>query len=129
MRDLIFISLENWDGVWRRNQFLCAEWLRRFPNMRLLFVGRSRDVSNCLRKGDGSVFSQPAEQKIDELPGLTILNPLKLLPNSTRPTRWLNQQMLLAEIRRSSRRAGLRAPLLWINDHCAAPFGRTGCHL
>jgi glycosyltransferase involved in cell wall biosynthesis len=90
--------------------------------MRLLFVGRSRDVSNCLRNGDVSVFSQPAEQKIDELPGLTIVNPLKLLPNSTRLTRWLNQQMLLAEIRRSSRRAGLRAPLLWINDHCAAPL-------
>ena len=127
MRDLIFISLENWDGVWRRNQFLCAEWLRRFPGMRLLFVGRSRDVSHSLRKGDRRVFSQPAEQKVAELPGLTVLNPLKLLPNSLPPTRWLNQQVLLAEIRRASKRAGLRSPLLWINDHFAAPLvGRLG---
>jgi len=127
MRDLIFISLENWDGVWRRNQFLCAEWLRRFPGMRLLFVGRSRDVSHSLRKGDSSVFSQPAQQKVEELPGLTILNPLKLLPNSLPPGRWLNQQVLLAEIRRASQRAGLRNPLLWINDHFAAPLvGRLG---
>jgi teichuronic acid biosynthesis glycosyltransferase TuaH len=127
MRDLIFISLENWDEIWRRNQFLCAEWLRRFPGMRLLFVGRSRDVSHSLRKGDSSIFSQPAQQKIAELPGLTILNPLKLLPNSLSPARWLNQQVLLGEIRRASQRSGLRAPLLWINDHFAAPLaGRLG---
>jgi teichuronic acid biosynthesis glycosyltransferase TuaH len=127
MRDLIFISLENWDGVWRRNQFLCAEWLRRFPGMRLLFVGRSRDYSHALKKGDGGVFSQPALQKVDGLPGLTVLNPLKLLPNSLPPARWLNQQMLAAEIQRASQRAGLRAPLLWINDHFAAPLvGRLG---
>jgi teichuronic acid biosynthesis glycosyltransferase TuaH len=119
MRDLIFVSLENWDGVWRRNQFLCAEWLRRFPTMRLLFVGRSRDVSHSLKKGDPSVFSLPAEQKIAELPGLTILNPLKLLPNSLASTRWINQRRMLAEVRSAAERAGLRAPLLWINDHFA----------
>jgi teichuronic acid biosynthesis glycosyltransferase TuaH len=127
MRDLIFISLENWDGVWRRNQFLCAEWLRRFPGMRLLFVGRFRDVSHSLRSGDTRILSQPAVQKISDLPGLTVLNPLKLLPNSLAASRWVNQRMLLAEIRRASRRAGLRAPLLWINDHCAAPLvGKLG---
>jgi glycosyltransferase involved in cell wall biosynthesis len=127
MRDLIFISLENWDGVWRRNQFLCAEWLRRFPAMRLLFVGRSRDVSHSLRKSDRTVFSQPAEQKVPDLPGLTILNPLKLLPNSLSATRWFNRQLMLAEIRAAAQRAGLRAPLLWINDHCAAHLaGRLG---
>jgi teichuronic acid biosynthesis glycosyltransferase TuaH len=127
MRDLIFISLENWDEVWRRNQFLCAEWLRRFPEMRLLFVGRSRDFSHSLRKGNGSVFSQAAEQKIPDLPGLTILNPLKLLPNSLPPARWFNQQLLLSEIRAASRRACLRAPLLWINDHFAASLvGKLG---
>lgn len=127
MRDLIFVSLENWDGVWRRNQFLCAEWLRRFPGMRLLFVGRSRDFSHSLRTGDRGVFSQPAEQKMEGLPGLTVLNPLKLLPNSFPPARWMNQQLLLAEIQRASLRAGLRAPLLWINDHFAAPLaGRLG---
>jgi hypothetical protein len=39
MRDLIFVSLENWDEIWRRNQFLCAAWARRFPLARILFVG------------------------------------------------------------------------------------------
>lgn len=127
MRDLIFISLENWDGVWRRNQFLCVEWLRRFPTMRLLFVGRSRDVSHAVRKGDRTVFSQPAEQKVPDLPGLTILNPLKPLPNSISPARWINQRLMLAEIRSAAQRAGLRSPLLWINDHFAAHLaGKLG---
>jgi teichuronic acid biosynthesis glycosyltransferase TuaH len=127
MRDLIFISLENWDEVWRRNQFLCAEWLRRFPGMRLLFVGRSRDLSHSLRKGDTRVFSQPAQQKVSDFPGLTVLNPLKFLPNSLAPARWANLQFLGAQIRSAAQHAGLRAPLLWINDHFAAPLmGQLG---
>ena len=68
MRDLIFISLENWDGVWRRNQFLCAEWLRRFPEMRLLFVGRFRDCSHSVRFRDPSILSRPAVEKVADLP-------------------------------------------------------------
>jgi teichuronic acid biosynthesis glycosyltransferase TuaH len=127
MRDLIFISLENWDGVWRRNQFLCAEWLRRFPAMRLLFVGRSRDMSHSLRMGERAAFTQPAEQKVADFPGLTILNPLKLLPNSFPPARWANQRLMLAEVRLAAQRAGLRAPLLWINDHFGAHLaGKLG---
>ena len=127
MRDLIFISLENWDGVWRRNQFLCAEWLRRFPEMRLLFVGRFRDCSHSVRFRDPSILSRPAVEKVADLPGLTVLNPLKLLPNSLALGRWVNQKMFLTEIRRVSRRAGLRAPILWINDHCASHLaGKLG---
>ena len=45
MRDLIFVSLENWDDVWRRNQFVCAALAKRFPEMKILFVGLPRNVS------------------------------------------------------------------------------------
>ena len=51
MHDLIFVSLENWDEVWRRNQFLCAGLARRFPDRKILFVGLPRDVSHGLRRG------------------------------------------------------------------------------
>lgn len=46
MRDLISVSLEDWDEVWRRNQFLCAGLARRFPDRKILFVGLARDVSH-----------------------------------------------------------------------------------
>jgi hypothetical protein len=60
MRDLIFVSLENWDDVWRRNQFICASLLRRFRHMRLLFVERARDVSHAVRTLQFSGLGRPA---------------------------------------------------------------------
>lgn len=120
MRDVIFISLENWDGVWRRNQFLCAEWLRRYPGMRLLFVGRSRDVSHAVRKRRWDGVRQEAFRTCPEFPGLTLFNPLKLLPNSISACRRFNTAHLEVQLRSAARTAGLRYPLLWINDHHAA---------
>jgi hypothetical protein len=49
MRDLIFVSLENWDEIWRRNQLVCAEWARRHP---LAFAVAGSNVSTV-----GSVVS------------------------------------------------------------------------
>ena len=127
MRDVIFISLENWDGIWRRNQFLCAEWLRRFPDMRLLFVGRSRDFSHSLRHLSMDALREThasSERAARETPfrGLTLCNPWKWLPNSIGVCRRLNTRLLGAQIRGAARKAGLRSPLLWINDHCAEPL-------
>jgi len=51
MRDLIFVSMEDWDEVWRRNQFVCATLARRYPEMKVLFVGLSLNVSHHVRRG------------------------------------------------------------------------------
>lgn len=125
MRDVIFISLENWDGVWRRNQFLCAEWLRRFPAMRLLFVARPKDFSNALRSRSVVELRRPLFEKQSEYGGLSVLNPIKLLPNSVAVCRRFNLELLRLQILWAARKAGLRAPLLWINDHCAQPLAGT----
>jgi glycosyltransferase involved in cell wall biosynthesis len=122
MRDVIFISLENWDGVWRRNQFLCAEWLRRYPGMRLLFVGRSRDFSHAVRTWRWDGLRQTAVRTLPDFPGLTLFNPLKLFPNSISACRSFNANHLEFQLRSAARLAGLRSPLLWINDHHAAPL-------
>ncbi|RFC44158.1 MAG: Glycosyltransferase involved in cell wall bisynthesis [Verrucomicrobia bacterium] len=122
MRDVIFISLENWDGVWRRNQFLCAEWLQRFPAMRLLFVGRTKDVSNAARTASREGLRRPTFEKSREFKGLSFLNPFKLLPNSFSLGRGINLRLLERQIRSAVKKAGLRSPLLWINDHCGEPL-------
>ena len=52
MRDIIFVSLENWDEVWRRNPVpLRKSSRRRFPEIKILFVAPARDVSNSVRRG------------------------------------------------------------------------------
>ncbi|MCW3055145.1 MAG: hypothetical protein JWN14_4315, partial [Chthonomonadales bacterium] len=49
--ELIFVSMENWDDVWRRNQFVCGRIAQRFPQSKILFVGTPRYVSNQIRRG------------------------------------------------------------------------------
>ncbi len=119
MRDMIFVSLEDWDEVWRRNQFLCAEWLQRFPGMQILFVGRSRDYSNSLRTGNWASLRKPSFYQVNEFPGLSVLNPQKFLPNTISLCRKWNAHSLLQQIRTAVESLGMRDPLLWINDHCA----------
>ena len=38
MSDLVVVSLESWDGVWRRNQHLVSRLLAADPGLRVLFV-------------------------------------------------------------------------------------------
>jgi glycosyltransferase involved in cell wall biosynthesis len=119
MRDLVFVSLERWDEVWRRNQFLCAQWLRRFPRMRLLFVEPARDLSHAFRSGRFEHLRKSADEHVAEFPGLTIFRPLKLCPNSLALGRVCNQALLRFQIQAAMRRAAVRSPILWINDHFA----------
>ena len=49
MPDLIVVSLESWDQVWRRNQHLVAGLLSRDPAFRVLFVEPPADPTHDLR--------------------------------------------------------------------------------
>ena len=119
MRDFIFVSLENWDEIWRRNQFLCAEFMRENPGRQMLFVGLAKDVSHCLRHGKWAQLQAPGCYRLPDFPGITVLHPLKFLPNSWPPARRLNEIFTRWQVRRASRRLGLDRPILWLNAHTA----------
>lgn len=115
MRDLIFISLEDWDDIWRRNQFVCATLARRFPDIKILFVGQPRDVPNLVRRGQWSEFLKARTTQVPGLPNLTVTNCLKLLPDSVGPTRRLNHRFARSHIRRLAASLEMRDPILWLN--------------
>jgi hypothetical protein len=115
--DLIFVSLENWDEIWRRNQFVCAELSRRHPDMQILFVGLPRDLSHAVRRGRLSRVLGPATYPAPGYPGITITRSPKLLPNSVSCGRWINNLMFRRHVRNVSRKLGLRRPVLWLNPH------------
>jgi len=119
MRDLIFVSLEDWDEVWRRNQFLCAALARRFPEMKILFVGLPRNVSHGLRHGKLAELGGKATRTLPDFPNITVTHALKLFPDSMDAGRRCNERMARGHIRRVARRLGLRDPLLWLNPHGA----------
>lgn len=117
MRDLIFISLETWDEVWRRNQFLCAGLARRFPAMKILFVEPPRDVSHHLKKRSLAPLRESATRTLPDFPNIIITKPLKLLPNSLASGQRVNQKLARQHLRSESKRLKMQQPLLWINPH------------
>lgn len=119
MNDLIFVSLENWDAIWRRNQFVVAELARRHSDSKILFVGLSRDVSNDLRHGRLAAMREPAIRGVDGFENVTVLRPFKLLPNTIGAARKVNEAMFRASVRGAASKLGLRKPLLWLNPHYA----------
>jgi teichuronic acid biosynthesis glycosyltransferase TuaH len=117
--DLVFVSLENWDEVWRRNQFLCSGLAQRFPQSKILFVGLPRDISNAVRRRDFSELRSGSTQTIPDYPNITVTRPLKLAPNTLKGGRRLNERMFRAHVRRTMNQVGISKPLLWLNPHDA----------
>ncbi len=115
--DLVVISLEAWDGVWRRNQHLVAGLMRRDRRLRVLFIepptdplhavmgsGRAR-LGRGLRRG-------PAVAGVGD-GALWLLEPTKWLPRRVDrhvDERWARQVL------RAARSLGMTDPLLWVND-------------
>jgi teichuronic acid biosynthesis glycosyltransferase TuaH len=125
--DLIFVSLEDWDEIWRRNQFLCEALARRHPSMKILFVGLPRDVSHGLRNGDLRGLRVGRLFRVQGLSNITVIKPLKLLPDSLLPCRWINQWLYRRAIRREARKLGLVGPTLWVNPYSAGHLiGKLG---
>ncbi|MGC9259890.1 MAG: glycosyltransferase [Phycisphaerae bacterium] len=104
MKKLIFVSLESWDDIWRRNQFVCAELARRYPDMQILFVCPPRDVSNAIRTRRLGSLRGPNNWHPEGFPNITVTRPLKLLPSTLAAGRWINDFMARAHIRRAALR-------------------------
>lgn len=119
MRDLIFVSMENWDDIWRRNQFLCAGFLRRFPDLRILFVGLPRDVSHAVRSGHLAAVRAPQLLHPPGYPAITLCRPAKYLPTSLALGRRCNDWVFRRTVAAAARTIGMERPVLWLNPHYA----------
>lgn len=122
MKHLVVISLERWDGTWRRNQHLLHRLLDREPQLKVLFVEPAADPLHSVRRGDGVKFGTPATP-VPPGAGATwsgrlwTYQPTKLLP------RRLDSRVdirLARKIIHFARELGFRHPILWINDPIGA---------
>jgi glycosyltransferase involved in cell wall biosynthesis len=118
--DLVVLSLEAWDNVWRRNQYLLDGLLRADPGLRVLFVEPAADPVHAVRRralprpGRGL---RPAAAGSGYDDRLFLYQPTKWLPRRIDPacdSRWAHGVV------RAIRRLGLRSPRLWINDPLGA---------
>jgi glycosyltransferase involved in cell wall biosynthesis len=120
MTDLVVISLERWDEIWRRNQHLVAGLLAADAELRVLFVEPPDDPLHTLRSGARPAFGH----RVTRHAGIEQLW-------TYRPVKWFPRRLVAGAderiargIRRAAHRIGLKSPLLWINDPGAAAVSR-----
>ncbi len=120
--DVVCLSLEPWDDVWRRNQHLAAQLLGLRPSLRLLFVAVPVDVAWSLRQGRRP--GRSSLRPVGDSGRLWTMAPRKWLPRRVWPS---GDRSLGTQVVRATHRLELRRPVLWINDSTYAPLiERTG---
>jgi glycosyltransferase involved in cell wall biosynthesis len=117
LRDLVVCSLEAWDDIWRRNQFLVAALLRRNSALRVLFVEPPADALFDLTRRRRPAL--PRFRHLSDDHRLSAFRPLKALP---RRLGSMVDAVLFRQVRLVAHGLGLKRPLLWINDVTYAPL-------
>lgn len=117
--DLIFVSIENWDEVWRRNQFISSKLAKKFSRSKILFVGLPIDITYAIRSGKLKRITEKRTWAVKEYPNITVTRVLKFFPNSLAWGKWLNEIIARRHVRNMARKTGIKNPILWINPHYA----------
>ena len=121
MTDLVVLSLEAWDGVWRRNQHLVSRLLAADPALRVLFVEPPADPLHALRRRSvarrGLGLRQAGER-------LWLFQPTKWLPRRLDPRA---DRRLSSAVMRAAEQMDMTRPVLWLNDPLSSDLlRRTG---
>ncbi len=120
-KGLVVCSLEAWDEVWRRNQFLVRELLEADPDLRVLFVEPPFDGHNERRRASGRHHARGLRPVPEEGRAFRF-EPVKWLPRRLGPwaDRWRDLQ-----IRHAVAALGFESPRLWVNDPSYATLADT----
>ncbi|WP_345752407.1 glycosyltransferase [Microbacterium rhizophilus] len=112
-RPLVVVSLEPWDDVWRRNQYLIDGLLRRDDDRSVLFVEPPSDPLHDVRSRRRPRPATGFRDAAGHGGRLRLLEPVKALPRAAGP---LADRLLHGQVRRAVARLGWREPILWLND-------------
>ena len=115
---IVFISLEPWDEVWRRNQFICDGLLRRSTDTQILFVQPPFDNSYALRtRKVRNIQLLPSRIPSGYGDRLQLFTPTKWFPNSLSLGRAWNEEHLVSQMKQALRDLDWVPTHLWINQH------------
>jgi len=124
--DLVVISLESWDEVWRRNQYLVAGLLEADPQLRVLFVEPPADPLYDLRRRVAPQLGRRLRPVGAEECGasgrLWTLRQTKWLPRRLDPH---GDERRARRARSAASQLGLIDPVLWVNDPVGAALLRV----
>jgi teichuronic acid biosynthesis glycosyltransferase TuaH len=121
-RRIVVCSLEAWDEVWRRNQYLVDSLLREDPDLEILFV----------EPAVGPLHSARNRQPIRLGRGVSVVSGYEGRLRTLQPTKLLPRRLgsaadfyLTRSVRSAVRRLGWTRPVLWINDPKSLPLLRS----
>jgi teichuronic acid biosynthesis glycosyltransferase TuaH len=118
---IAFVSLEPWDSIWRRNQFVCDALLRYSFSNKILFVQPPHDNSHALRTLQvANLRIKPTIVAGGYEDRLQLYTPTKWLPSSLNLGRTLNENLFTWQLRKAFSSLGWDPTHLWINQHQAA---------
>lgn len=123
---LVFVSLEDWDEIWRRNQFVCRELTQR--GWEILFVEPAADWSAGLRLREWEQFSRRPMWSPQGMPGIRVVRPVKLLPKSHDWGEALNRRLWMKCVVGVLRRLNWVKPALWVNNQLLWPVAAQREH-
>lgn len=124
---IVFASLELWDEIWRRNQFVCDGLLRKSDDTKILFVQPPFDNSYAIRARKlNKMRNAPSIVDGGYCGRLKWFTPTKWFPNSLPLGRALNEKLLQGQIKRALRDLSWTATHLWINQHEAVHLLEAG---
>lgn len=128
--DFVVIGQEDWDEVWRRNQFLIAGLAERFPNTKFLFVEMPFDFTYSLRSrqllSSQSLMRRKLKQWrqgihfVPNLPNVYTLTPVKAVPDSLAIGEKLNSKIMASQIRLAMQKLNITQPVVWTQNPFAA---------
>lgn len=113
-RQILFISLEHWDNVWRRNQIVCANLLERHPDAEILWVGPPVDLWNWQGFKSLDVIPGALFKPAKGINRLHAMKPYKPLPNKL--GRKLNEAIFKSCLADALKKLGWRSYSTWVNN-------------
>lgn len=123
---LLFFSLEDWNEVWRRNQFFCSLLHDRHPDADILWVCPPLDLSYNFSRGVPNDFELSLSARSNSLyPRIFLYRPVKILPNFV--GRSFNNAAMRMQVENVLARLGWTSFDTWINDQRARRYSPV-CH-
>lgn len=123
--DLLYIGMEDWDGVWRRSQNIATRLAKRNPERNLLFVENPFGVANAIKRGRIRTLLHYLNRRgkprpIQDCPNIHALKPVTLWPVSMLSKKTSDEVSFRRQIKAAERRLGITKRFLWIKPYYAA---------
>jgi len=113
--DLVIVSMEYWDDIWRRSQFIADGIATTSPHSKVLFVELSRHILKSRLLSPMNRVSRP----FGAFDNLHVFKPVHLFSWDSEKGGKINEISLCKQICRTVRHLGMHHPVLWINLHDA----------